>query len=186
MRVRTVIVVSVVTGLALAGGAGPVGAAAHESSWGGGRVVAGGRSLAGEGRVPVDAEPAKAIGVGDAFSVALRRDGRVVAWGQGGGGTDVPPGLGRVRQVAVAGSQVVALRRSGTVAAWGARLDYGEQPVNPAVEVPDGLKGVIDVATGASPYGATAPSPRGAGTPPACRTILGARGPRPHRAACRA
>lgn len=55
---------------------------------------------------------------GSGFSLALRADGTVYAWGTGTG-TNVPAGLGNVVAISTGGAHALALRADGTVAAWG-------------------------------------------------------------------
>ncbi len=76
---------------------------------------------------------------GSGFSLALRADGTVYAWGSGTG-TNVPAGLGNVVAIA-AGGHAMALRADGTVTAWG--LGSSGQ-----TNIPPGLSNVIMVAAG--------------------------------------
>jgi len=72
------------------------------------------------------------------YSLALKSNGTVVAWGVNDSGqTNVPGGLNNV--VAIAGNlgYCLALKNDGTVVAWGA-----------APSVPGGLNGVIAIAAG--------------------------------------
>jgi hypothetical protein len=72
------------------------------------------------------------------YSLALKNNGTVVAWGVNDlGQTSVPGGLSTV--AAIAGNQTycLALRSNGTVTAWGA-----------APTVPGGLTGVVGIAAG--------------------------------------
>lgn len=78
-----------------------------------------------------------AIAVGEFFSLALLKNGTVMAWGYNGGGvlgkegveySDVPvpvPGLTKVRAIAAGWGHALALLKKGTVLAWGDN-DYGE------------------------------------------------------------
>src|SRR4051812_46067600 len=61
-----------------------------------------GSSFNGQDRIPRDAEPARAVAAGDGFSLALRRDGTVEAFGQMYGlhPTYPPRGLRDVRAMA--------------------------------------------------------------------------------------
>lgn len=63
-----------------------------------------------------------AISAGDGFTVGLRQDGTVAAWGldNGNGGTNVPPGLSNVTAIASGPSYTMALKADGTLTAWGA------------------------------------------------------------------
>jgi alpha-tubulin suppressor-like RCC1 family protein len=85
----------------------------------------------------------RAIASGEFFTLAVKIDGTVLAWGWNeGGGANVPADLCDV--IAVAASyHSLALRSDGTVAAWGNNSD-GQ------CTVPSGLANVIAVATGNS------------------------------------
>jgi len=108
-----------------------------------------------------------AVGGGESHSVALRKDGTVVAvWGHGGFGqlgrgdlsaSDTPvtiPGLGAVRAIAVGANHVLALTAEGSVKAWGAngKGQLGDSTnldrLSP-VTVP-GLADVVSIAAGAN------------------------------------
>ncbi|MBI3885551.1 MAG: immunoglobulin domain-containing protein [Opitutae bacterium] len=85
---------------------------------------------------------AVALATGDFHAMALKADGAVVAWGQGGNGqTDVPAGLAEIVAIATGGSHALALKADGTVAAWGFNGD-GQ------TTVPAGLRNVIAIAAG--------------------------------------
>jgi alpha-tubulin suppressor-like RCC1 family protein len=61
------------------------------------------------------------------FSLALRRDGKVVAWGDNRSGqTTVPDGLGNVVAISAGGLHALALKADGTVVSWG--RDYPPPP----------------------------------------------------------
>ena len=92
-----------------------------------------------------------AVATGASHSLALGKNGTVIAWGSGyGGETNVPNGLTNV--IAIAASKTdtmlfsgfsLALKNDGTVIAWG---KFGnQQPVN----VPVGLSNVVAIAAGA-------------------------------------
>lgn len=92
--------------------------------------------------------PAKArygvaqVQAGIDFSVALRNDGTVVAWGSPVlNHLAVPSGLNNVAQIAVGADHVVALQSDGTVVAWGDN-SLGQ------ITIPSGLTDVIFVAAG--------------------------------------
>ena len=78
---------------------------------------------------------------GGAFhSLALRRDGTVVAWGSDTDHqTEVPEGLSGVTALAAGEEHSLALKSDGTVVGWG-RNDYGQ------VDVPAWLSGVTAIA----------------------------------------
>jgi len=79
-----------------------------------------------------------ALASGDSHNLALRRDGTVVAWGNGA--TLVPAGLSNVTAIAAAEHESLALKRDGTVVAWGA--NYSGQ-----TSVPVGLSNVVTIAS---------------------------------------
>ena len=92
--------------------------------------------------------PAKALyGVaqvqaGVDFSVALRNDGTVVAWGSPiNNHLAIPSTIKTVTQIAVGAEHVVALQEDGTVVAW------GENSAGQTI-IPEGLSDVIFVAAG--------------------------------------
>jgi alpha-tubulin suppressor-like RCC1 family protein len=80
------------------------------------------------------------------FTLALRQDGTVVAWGDNEyGQTNVPAGLSSVQAVAAGWEHSVALLSNGTVAAWGHNYqDYGWNVTN----VPPGLSDVVAISAG--------------------------------------
>ncbi|HEY5912439.1 MAG TPA: immunoglobulin domain-containing protein [Verrucomicrobiae bacterium] len=81
-----------------------------------------------------------AVSAGGAFSLALRADGAVVAWGANDQRqTNVPPGLGNVAAVAAGDAHCLALRSNGTVVAWGSNT-YGQ------TNVPVNLSNVVAIA----------------------------------------
>ena len=83
-----------------------------------------------------------AVAAGQNFSVALRTNGTVVAWGFGlQGQTNVPAGLSNVTAIAAGDSHALALKEDGTVVSWGAN-DYGQR------DVPAGLSNVVLIAAG--------------------------------------
>lgn len=83
-----------------------------------------------------------AITAGGDHSLALKRDGTLVAWGDNRfGALSIPGGLRDVVAVAGGLDHNVALTRNGTVHAWGS--DYWEQ-----TRVPGGLNDVIAIAAG--------------------------------------
>ncbi len=79
---------------------------------------------------------------GDNFSVALKKNGTVMAWGTNEHGeTSVPAGLDRVIAIAAGAQHTLALKGDGTVVAWGSNI-MG------ASTVPTGLSGVKTVSAG--------------------------------------
>jgi alpha-tubulin suppressor-like RCC1 family protein len=87
-----------------------------------GELYGWGDNSAGQTTIPVTARVgAMQIGAGDDFSVALVRDGTVVAWGKNDlGQTTVPiSATSQVTQIAVGTNHTLALKLDGTVVAWG-------------------------------------------------------------------
>jgi hypothetical protein len=86
-----------------------------------------------------------AIAAGSEFSVALKRDGTVVAWGRAGSRV-VPTGLNGVVAISALGTLnggqfALALKSDGKVVGWGAN---GEGQLN----VPPNLENVVAIAAG--------------------------------------
>src|SRR5712664_4071975 len=83
-----------------------------------------------------------AIAAGWKHSLALKSDGRVVAWGDNSSGqSTVPANLTGVIAIAAGGSHSLALKSNGTVVAWGDNY-FGERTV------PTNLTEVIAIAAG--------------------------------------
>ena len=81
-----------------------------------------------------------ALACGNGFSLVLRSNGKVFAWGAGDmDQTNIPPGLSNVIAIAAGGGHSLALRADGTVVCWGAT---GE------IELPANLTDIIAVAAG--------------------------------------
>lgn len=84
-----------------------------------------------------------AISAGDSFSLALKRNGIVVAWGFNDfGQTAVPANMTNVIAIAAGTSRALALRRDGTVASWG-KADRA---------LPLNLTNVVSIAAGGGKY----------------------------------
>ena len=119
-----------------------------------GTVIGWGDNSRGQIDVPVDLTNVVAISAGGgvprgmsfsgitSYSLALKDDGTVVAWGDDNyGQTDVPPGLSNVVAIAAGNSHSLALIEDGSVAAWGGHnTGYG------VATVPAGLSNVVSVA----------------------------------------
>ena len=118
--------------------------AACGSSFGGNQIVAWGDNTFGETNVPTAATNVQAIAAGSGFSLALRNDGTVIAWGRNGA-TNVPSGLTNVVAIAAGYGQSLALKSDGTVVGWGTNGESGQVETN----VPSAVTNVLAVACGA-------------------------------------
>jgi len=89
----------------------------------------------------------KAVAAGSGFSLALKADGTVAAWGRPDGRNDnalvVPSGLSNVTAVAAGASHALALTAAGRVVAWGYGI-FGE------TNVPADLAKVTAIAAGSA------------------------------------
>jgi alpha-tubulin suppressor-like RCC1 family protein len=84
-----------------------------------------------------------AIAAGALHTLALRKDGTVIAWGNNFyGQTNIPAGLSNVVAIAAGNNHCLALKSDGSLAAWG---DYGYGQGG----VPVGLSNVVAIASGA-------------------------------------
>jgi alpha-tubulin suppressor-like RCC1 family protein len=81
-------------------------------------VLAWGWNAFGQTNVPPRLSNVAAISAGSEHTLALLREGKVVAWGSGAQ-TNVPPDLADAVSIAAGGSHSLVLRRDGTVEAWG-------------------------------------------------------------------
>jgi hypothetical protein len=91
---------------------------------------------------PADLRDVIAVDAGRDFSVALKSDGTVVAWGLSDRGqTAVPGGLKDVVAISTGETHTLALRADGTVVAWGFN-DVGQ------CTIPSTLTGVVSIAAG--------------------------------------
>lgn len=102
--------------------------------------------------IPPQLDRVVAVAAGCYHSLALRDDGTVVAWGlNNGGGTNLPPDLTNVVQIATYSclrNSSLALTSDGRVVAWGA-----DTP-----PVPSGLSNIVAVSVGGQGYGYAPPS----------------------------
>jgi len=101
----------------------------------------GGSGDYGQARAPGDATNSIAVAAGELYSLALKSDGTVVAWGRNMlGPCDVPAGLTGVTEIGAGGHHCLALRDDGTVIVWGSnqfgqrvfRLGSGSRPTSPS------------------------------------------------------
>ena len=120
-----------------------------------GLVIGWGNNSYGELNAPADLTNAVAVAAGgNYFSVGLRSDGTVTAWGQnyysyywGWSWCQecqicLPSGLSNVVAIAAGNHHSLALRGDGTVVAWGSGGNYCETCV------PSGLSNVVAIAAG--------------------------------------
>ena len=90
--------------------------------------------------VPVGLTNAVAVAGGSLFSLALKNDGSVIAWGNNSfGQTNVPGGLSNMVAIAADGFASIALKQDGTVVAWG-------NNANGTTNVPVSLSNVVAIA----------------------------------------
>ena len=103
--------------------------------------------------MPTDLSGITAIAAGQYYSLALKGDGTVVAWGCGilrlEGACGVPSDLSGVTRIAAGGSHALALKADGTVVAWGKSCtdvytNFGQ------CNLPNGLSDVTAIAAGES------------------------------------
>ncbi|MBG0816752.1 Calx-beta domain-containing protein [Planomonospora sp. ID82291] len=107
----------------------------------GGTVVAWGDDSSGQSTVPDGLTGVVQVAAGGNFSLALKSDGTLTAWGLDYEGVTSVPGVINATQVAAGYFHALALLSDGTVTAWGWNG-------NGQASVPDGLTGVVQVAAG--------------------------------------
>jgi len=107
-----------------------------------GTVEAWGNNNSGQISPPNDLTGVVQVAPAQWHTVALKRDGGVVAWGESVR-SSVPTGLNEVVQVSAGTHHTVALKSDGTVVAWGGNSS-GQS------SVPVELTGVVQVAAGGS------------------------------------
>ena len=107
------------------------------------RVAAWGENAYGQSQVPSNACEVVAIAAGSGHSLALQRNGTVVAWGDTNWNAQsrVPSSLTNVAALAAGGWHSLAACSNGAVVAWGYN---GDNQTN----VPPGLTNVVAVAGG--------------------------------------
>jgi alpha-tubulin suppressor-like RCC1 family protein len=106
-----------------------------------GQVIAWGMNHIGQTNVPVGLSDVIAIAAGEMKSLALKKDGTVVAWGDW---TNQPPGLTNVTAIACGDRQNLALLSSGAIIQW--NWDYKGNPQ--MQQAPVGLIKVVKLAAG--------------------------------------
>ncbi len=93
--------------------------------------------------MPAQLSGVKAIDATFYYSLALKNDGTVVAWGDASNAvTQVPAALTGVTAIAAGGFHALALKADGTVVAWGALNLSADSPTR----IPAGLRDVVAVA----------------------------------------
>jgi hypothetical protein len=103
------------------------------------KVVAWGDNGFGESAVPAGLSGVVDAGGGNGYSMALKNDGTVLAWGTGAGNS--PPPLTNVAAIAAGRYHGLALLSDSTVVAWGTWED------GPAV-VPPGFSNIVAISAG--------------------------------------
>lgn len=105
-------------------------------------IVSAGDSSLGQRDLPVGSTNLLAVAAGDWHSLALRREGRVLAWGYNWNGqATAPAALSNAVAIAAGGYHSLALDANGRVWAWGDN-SYGQ------TNVPVGLGEVFAIAAG--------------------------------------
>jgi hypothetical protein len=105
-------------------------------------VVGFGLNDFGQRRIPLELNNVMAVAAGDYHSLALKKDGTVIAWGYNNHEqTNVPPTLSNVVAIAAGANHSLALKRDGRVVGWGQDNFYQTQP-------PSDLTGVFAIAAG--------------------------------------
>jgi hypothetical protein len=107
-------------------------------------VVVWGTSYTNLMNVPPSLTNAIAIAAGPYHCLALKSDGKVIAWGGNYyyAETNVPANLSNVVAIAAGEAHSVALKSDGTVVAW------GSNPYAGVTNVPAGLSNVVAIAAG--------------------------------------
>ncbi len=99
--------------------------------------------------VPANLSNVVAIAAGAAYSLALKSDGTLLAWGDNTyGETNIPAGLSNVIAIASGGWHGLALKSDGTVAAWGAGVGTNIYVDCGQTNVPPNLTNVLQIAAG--------------------------------------
>ena len=76
--------------------------------------------MVGQTDIPKGLSDVTAIAAGEYHSLALKKDGSVVAWGQNKNGEcNVPENLHDVVAISAGNGQSLALKKDGTLVAWG-------------------------------------------------------------------
>jgi len=97
---------------------------------------------------PPEATDLIEVASGNEFSVGIKSDGSLVAWGYSPGDDLwestllIPSEAVNIKKIAIRERLIIALTKTGQVIAWGGWNDYGER------DVPSGLGNIIDIAAG--------------------------------------
>jgi hypothetical protein len=83
-----------------------------------GTVAAWGGNTSGQTSVPVGLTNVVDVAAGGSFSLALKADGTVSAWGSGAGATALPS-LSNVVAIAAGDNHALALKQDGSIVSWG-------------------------------------------------------------------
>jgi alpha-tubulin suppressor-like RCC1 family protein len=107
-----------------------------------------GANAYGQCNVPDGLSNAVAVAAGGYFSLALRNNGTVIAWGDNTyGQTNIPAGLSNVTSIAAGQYHGVALLANGAVTNWGSYYNVSYYSVtNYSVGTPPPLSNVVAVA----------------------------------------
>src|ERR1051325_6923842 len=117
-------------------------AASTVVAWGAGTTNSGLFPDLGQAIVPEDLTNAVAVAGGESFSMALKADGTVAAWGENSSGqTNVPIDLTNVVAIAAGYTHALALRADGSVIGWGDNSSH-------QTEVPSDLTNAVAIAAG--------------------------------------
>jgi ELWxxDGT repeat protein len=106
-------------------------------------VAAWGEDAYGQTQVPSNACDVVAIAAGSGHSLALKRDGTILAWGDTNWNaqTSIPPDATNITALAAGGWHSLAVRSSGAVVSWGYNGDH-------QTNAPTGLAKAVAVAGG--------------------------------------
>jgi hypothetical protein len=102
-----------------------------------GSAAAWGGNTSGQTTVPAGLTNVVSVAAGGNFSLALKGDGTVTAWGSGTGSTSLPASLtntatANVVQIAAGNNHALALKQDGTIVSWGTDGAYGVVTNTPA------------------------------------------------------
>lgn len=101
-------------------------------------IASWGEYNAAQQNLPTNLFDVVAVAAGYEHSVALKRDGTVVSWGNT---PPAPAGLNNVVKIAAGRYGTLALKNDGTLVAWGS-ANFGQ------LDIPAGLSGIVGMAMG--------------------------------------